>query len=233
MGVVVVHPHGIFNRKEDTAMSDPREKSRYWAFIYYEDSPIKNPKEKLIELGARALISPWHDKDINEDTGELKKKHKHIIVIWEGPATEKQAKKISDQFNSPRPIPQINLKGAVLYLTHTNNPEKAQYKQTDIELVGYDTLQEVIDLTASAERSLISSIMEEVKKQNFTEYWDLVNYYGKQGLIYEFDYLVNHTMLWTKLLDSRRNKQLQTFNKYQKYEQEKDNKKQKYLLLKR
>ena len=32
-------------------MAQQKEKSRYWAFIYYEDSPIKNPKEKLIELG--------------------------------------------------------------------------------------------------------------------------------------------------------------------------------------
>lgn len=214
-------------------MTDKIEKSRYWAFIYYEDSPIKNPKEYLIKIGARALISPWHDQDINEDTGELKKKHKHIILVYEGPTALKPVKRISDKFNSPIPIAQVNLKGAVLYLTHTNNPEKAQYKQTDIELVGYDTLQEVIDLTASAERSLITTIMKDVKERNISEYWDLVNFYRKQGLIYEFDYIVNHTMLWTKLLDSKRNKELQTFKKYQEYEQEKDHKKQKYLLQKR
>ena len=214
-------------------MSKEIEKSRYWAFIYYEDSPIKNPKEKLIELGARALISPWHDQDINEDTGELKKKHKHIILVYEGPTAERPVKKITDIFNSPRPIRQVNLKGAVLYLTHTNNPEKAQYKQTDIELVGYDTLQEVIDLTASAERSLITTIMKDLKINNISEYWDLVNYYGKQGLIYEFDYIVNHTMFWTKLLDSKRNKEIQTFKKYQEYEKEKDMKKQKYMVQKR
>lgn len=214
-------------------MAEQKEKSRYWAFIYYENSPIKDPKEYLIEIGARALISPWHDRDINEDTGELKKKHKHIILVYEGPTAQRPVKRITDKFKSPIPIAQVNLKGAVLYLTHTNNPEKAQYKQSDIELVGYDTLQEVIDLTASAERSLITTIMKDVKQNNISEYWDLVNFYGKQGLIYEFDYIVNHTMLWTKLLDSKRNKEIQTFKKYQEYEQEKDNKKQRYLLQKR
>lgn len=185
---------------------DSREKSRYWAFIYYEESPIKNPKEYFIEKGARAVISPWHDKDVNEDTGEIKKKHKHIILIYDGPQTRGPVERITEDFNSPMPIPQVSLKGAVLYLTHSNNPEKYQYNQSEIELVGFDSLQDLIDLTAETERQIIMSFMRWVEDNKIYEYWDCLKYYGESGLILEFQYLSNHTILVCSLLNSIRNK---------------------------
>lgn len=187
----------------------PKEKiikSRYWAFLYYEDSPIKNYKEYFIEHGSRVVISPWHDRDINELDGTLKKKHKHIILCYEGPVTESNVLHTIKPFNSPIPIPQDNFKGAIKYLTHSNNPEKAQYKIEDIEFVGYDSLSDIFEITEED----IRRIWQDIKKrteEGILEYSDLTDYYLVGGYIQEFSYVINHTISVGKYLDSKRHKQ--------------------------
>lgn len=184
------------------------EKSRYWAFIYYEESPIKDYRKYLSEYGARAIISPWHDKDINELTGELKKKHKHIILCYEGPTTRNQVNELIEPFNAPIPIPQVNIKGAIRYLTHANNPEKHQYDKNDIELVGYETLEEVIDLTNEDIKEIWLKLKELVNIEKIKEYSDIVDWFLENGYILEFDYVINHTISVKSYIDSARNKEL-------------------------
>lgn len=183
------------------------EKSRYWAMIYYPESKVQNYGHYFNEHGIRAIVSPWHDQDINEDTGELKKKHKHIILCWDGPATEGQAKKITDEFGSPIPIPQVSIKGSVMYLTHTNNPEKAQYKKEDIEVYGFESLQEVIDLSEADISKLWKEIYEKME-QGIIEYCDLMKYYLENGFIWEFAYVRDHTLTIKSVIDSYRLKKM-------------------------
>lgn len=186
-------------------MAKTYEKSRYWAMIYYPESSVQNYGQYFSEKGIRAIVSPWHDKDINEDTGELKKKHKHIILCWDGPATESQAKKIADDFNSPIPIAQVSIKGAVLYLTHTNNPEKAQYDKKDIEVYGYESINEVIDLLESDIRNIWTEIFKKMD-EGMVEYSDLMQYYLNNGYVWEFQYVRDHTLSIKGVMDSYRAK---------------------------
>lgn len=44
-----------------------------WTFLLYQDSAPENHKEILDRMGVPFVLSPWHDKDINEETGNLKK----------------------------------------------------------------------------------------------------------------------------------------------------------------
>lgn len=192
------------------------EKSRYWAMMYYEDSTVQNYGQYFIEHGIRAIVSPWHDQDINEDTGELKKKHKHIILCWDGPATEGQALKITKQFNSPIPIPQVSIKGAVKYLTHSNNPEKAQYKTEDIEVYGFESLQEVIDLSEEDIRNLWKEIYK-LMNSGIIEYSDMLEHYLKNGFVWEFSYVRDHTIVVKAVIDSYRMK-TQNRKVYEYYE---------------
>lgn len=185
---------------------DTRTKSRYWAFIYYPESPIKDYKTYLIEHGARAVISPWHDQDINELDDEIKKKHKHIILCYESPTTESAVKDLIKEFKSPIPIPQVNFKAAVKYLTHSNNPEKAQYKVDDIELVGYDSLSDIFEITEEDIRRIWTDIKKRTE-EGILEYSDICDFYLVGGYIQEFSYVVNHTIPVGKYLDSKRHKQ--------------------------
>ena len=50
------------------------KRSNKWAFLLYQESAPKN----YIPF----VLSPWHDKDINKETGEFKKSHKHGALFF-------------------------------------------------------------------------------------------------------------------------------------------------------
>lgn len=49
------------------------KRSNKWAFLLYQESVPKNYLEVLEELHIPFVLSPWHDKDVNKETGEFKK----------------------------------------------------------------------------------------------------------------------------------------------------------------
>ena len=62
-------------------------KKRNWAFVVYPESAPSDWIEQLQLSGAQFAISPLHDKDLNA-TGEPKKAHWHVIVVYGSPTTE-------------------------------------------------------------------------------------------------------------------------------------------------
>ena len=72
-------------------------RTRNWATVLYpsSDNTPTNWKEVLQEQLIPTFISPLHDRDYN-GTGELKKEHHHIILMFEGVKTKEQAKKLGD-----------------------------------------------------------------------------------------------------------------------------------------
>lgn len=181
-------------------------KSRYWASILYEDSAPKNYKDILSNLGLQCVISPWHDRDVNEGTGEIKKKHKHVLYIFDGPTTYSKVQKLSTVLNGSIPIIQASAKGAIAYWIHKNNPEKAQYDVKDIELVNIDSLNDVIELTEEDIRAIWKHIYQMVNKQNVMEVGDIMDYFMLNGLIVEFKYVRSNLSSIKAYCDSKRNK---------------------------
>lgn len=181
-------------------------KSRYWASIIYEDSCPENYKDILSNLGLQCVISPWHDKDINEGTGELKKKHKHVLYIFDGPTTYNKVSKLVTVLNGTIPIIQASSKGAIAYWTHKNNPEKAQYDVKDMELVNIESLNDVIDLTEEDIRKIWNHIYTLVNKNNVLEAADILDYYLLNGLIVEFKYVRSNFASIKAYCDCKRNK---------------------------
>lgn len=181
-------------------------KSRYWASIMYEDSAPKNYIDILSNLGLQCVISPWHDKDKNEGTGELKKKHKHILYIFDGPTTYSKVLKLSKVLNGSIPIIQASAKGAVAYWTHKNNPEKEPYDVKDMELVNIDSINDVIELTEEDIRNIWKNIYYMVNEQNIMEVGDIMDYYMLNGLIVEFKYVRSNLSAVKAYCDSKRNK---------------------------
>ena len=51
------------------------KRSNKWAFLFYKESAPENYLEILEELHIPFILSPWHNKDINRETGEFKKSH--------------------------------------------------------------------------------------------------------------------------------------------------------------
>ena len=49
------------------------QRSNKWAFLFYRESAPENYLEILEGFHIPFILSPWHDRDINRKTGELKK----------------------------------------------------------------------------------------------------------------------------------------------------------------
>lgn len=115
-----------------------RGRTRNFATVVYPDSAPENWQEILSEQFVPAFISPLHDKDTNP-TGEAKKPHWHVVLMFDGVKTIEQA---VDVFNLIGGVgcEKINsIRGYARYLCHLDNPEKAQYSQEDVRsLCGAD-----------------------------------------------------------------------------------------------
>ena len=51
------------------------KRSNKWTFLFYKESAPDNYLEILEEMHVPFVLSPWHDKDVNRQTGEFKKSH--------------------------------------------------------------------------------------------------------------------------------------------------------------
>lgn len=180
-------------------------KKRNWAFVLYPESAPENWKDLLVQSGVAGCISPLHDKDINP-TGECKKEHYHIIVSYDGPTTYNNVKNLTDSLNQPIPQPLETVRGYYRYLTHKDNPEKAQYDENKIiNFNGFDYLS-VVELTSETVRQLKMEIINFIKDNDICEYSDLLNFILENNLLNYFEVASNNTFFFDKYISSVRNK---------------------------
>lgn len=155
-------------------------RTRCWTIIFYPDSAPENWREIIESWGCETYISPLHDRDINAD-GEVKKAHYHVVLKF-GSNSKKslaQIQTLSDMLSGTKVIWEKcvvpDLAGAVKYLIHANNPEKAQYCIEDIiALNGADVLscfEEARDIDGH-----VGAMMEWIDKSKTASFAELARY---------------------------------------------------------
>ena len=111
-------------------------KQRAWAGILYEDSAPEDWRDRLRALHMQVLISPLHDKDICAD-GSQKKPHYHVMLIFEGPTTMANAKKLLTSVGCVEFVKElVRPVGYARYLCHLDDADKAQYDVKDVVAMG-------------------------------------------------------------------------------------------------
>lgn len=151
------------------------KKARNWAFIMYPDSVPENWREILIGFHTDMLISPLHDKDVNPD-GELKKAHWHVVVKFVGGGVRQtQVQAIADAVNASRVKPVTSLRAYARYLCHLDNPEKAQYDPTAVEVLGDVDFCELIASAADVD-SVITEMEQWIDETGSYSYAALARY---------------------------------------------------------
>ena len=120
---------------------DPPNKSKYFCCILYPDSATYDTDNVIKALAGEHLtfaVSPIHDRDLLDD-GTLKKSHYHLLLAYSSATT---LNNIRGWFNTCG-MPESDLHsvrvcasgvGYYRYLTHKDNPEKAQYNDNDIRV---------------------------------------------------------------------------------------------------
>lgn len=179
------------------------QRSSKWTFLFYKESAPADYLEVLEELHIPFVLSPWHDKDINRQTGELKKSHKHGAFFFDSLKSYKQVSElIKDKLNGPAHVEIVQSpKGLFDYFIHAENKEKTQYDINDIEVgCGFELDKFLI---SNNNDEFLSTVIDTIEEHNFTEFNNLVIYAREENPLL-LSVIVDKTYFFAKYLDSRR-----------------------------
>lgn len=179
-------------------------KKRNWTFVLYPESAPKDWKEQLKISGLMSAISPLHDKDTNP-TGEAKKAHYHILLVYSGPTTYNAVAKFTASLNATIPQPLESVKGMYRYFSHKDNPEKYQYNEDDIVTVNGFNIADLVELTKSEVNEIKARVLRLIREIDIIEYADLVDFLTDNEMLLEYDVAVNNTFFFNSYIASRRN----------------------------
>lgn len=178
-------------------------KKRYWAFVLYPESAPKDWEELLQKLGVTCAVSPLHDRDLNANN-EIKKEHYHIILAYSGPTTFNNVKKLTvDTLNGTIPQPLEHVKGYYRYLSHKDNPEKAQYNESDIRSINGFNIFDYMEVSGLEKTRLKVAILDDIIKNDIKEYAELCLFYAYDDLTM-FEIVSTNTIFFNRFLASRR-----------------------------
>lgn len=152
--------------------SDSRK--RNFATVVYPESAPDNWREVLSGYFVPAFISPLHDKDVNA-TGEPKKAHHHVMVMFEGKKSEDQVRELFDSIGGVGLEKVESLRGYARYLCHLDNPEKAQYNPSDVVTLGGSDYSYTIGIVADKYKA-VREMIAFVKANGIVSYADLLEY---------------------------------------------------------
>lgn len=147
---------------------------RIWTFVVYADSAPENWRDLLAEQRVPMFISPYHCEDV-DPTGTAKKPHWHVVIMFQGKHLEHDAQEISDLCSKVAVQRVKDLVGMARYLCHLDNPEKAQYKPSDVVCLGGADYLECVSKTADIDVAL-GEMMDWCIEQGCFSFYRLANY---------------------------------------------------------
>lgn len=153
-----------------------------YAVVAYPESMPSDWQQKL-EVLPFGYCYAKHDKDVNKETGELKKAHIHFY--FQGHPTSSQKKVIYESLNIHEYGEDVrSADGMYQYLTHSNYPDKYQYSK-DIIRQSTKWNQELFESNLSFEASE-SELIDFILSNNITEYAGLMVSIVTSGRTTEF-----------------------------------------------
>lgn len=177
------------------------KRSREWVFILYPESAPENWKKILKELKIVYVISPLHNKDVNEE-GELKKEHYHILLSFNSVKSFSQIQDITDRLNQPKPQICHNKTAQIRYFIHLDDPDKYQYDRKDIETYGQIDLDTYFKFTVDEELQIVDDILDYCDINNIEEFFQLVDFVRKNNRDW-FRYINKNSWLIKEYLKSK------------------------------
>lgn len=163
---------------------DPPNKSKYFCCILYPDSKTYDFDKIIKALAEEHLsfaVSPIHDRDIQDD-GTLKKGHYHLLLAYSSATTLNNIRAWLNVCGMPESELHTvrvcaSAVGYYRYLTHMDNPEKAQYDVNDIRVFNdSDGLFLKFSKTASEKIDELIRIFQIVDELNTISFHSLIQY---------------------------------------------------------
>lgn len=171
-------------------------KSRYFMFILYAES-----QQNFIDFIIKnySCIYILHDRDVNIETGEIKKAHYHIIIKFEN---QRNLKNVCEEIGIEPNYCQVILSytKSLQYLIHMNNPEKFQYNIADCKGDLITDLENTFKDDCECEQ--VQYIINLLKSKKYVSYTAFISDICKCKLYSTF----RRNGYWFKLLFDENNK---------------------------
>lgn len=187
-------------------------KKRNWACVVYPESAPADWREQLQQTGLQCAISPLHDRDQNADE-TVKKPHYHVILVYSGPTSYNVVKRLTDSLNQPIPQPLEQVRGYYRYLSHKDNPEKAQYDEREITYINGFDIQDFVELTRREINAVKKDLLAYIRAKRIFEYSDFIDCVEQEDDPTWFDVAACNTIFFERYISSRRNAQKATKEK--------------------
>lgn len=187
---------------KETKKKSGAGRTRNYATVVYPESAPENWQEILAEQCIPAFVSPLHDQDVNP-TGEIKKPHYHVMLMYEGVKTVEQAKQVMDLIGGVGCEPIASVRGYARYLCHLDNPEKAQYNTSDVRSMAGADYTGTIGL-ATDKYVAIGEMIDFCEREDIVSYSDLLIYARMERQDWFRVLCDNGTMVMIEFLKSRR-----------------------------
>ena len=152
----------------------PETRYRNWATVIYPESVTPDWIQKLDDLKIPVFISPLHDRDTNP-TGEPKKAHYHVMMMFEGKKSRSQVQDLVDAFGGVGAEKINSIRGYARYLCHLDNPEKAQYNIDDVVALYGADYKHTIGLPSDKYKA-IREMMDWIDTNHCYVYAELLNW---------------------------------------------------------
>lgn len=179
-----------------------------WTFILYPESAPVNWISILNGMHLQFIVSPLHDKDIEEGTTDkLKKAHYHVLLKFPTKKSFEQIREIVTKLNCP-PIPEAvdNFQSMVRYLCHLDDPDKYQYSTSEIQSFGGLDAEEYLAPLSTMRRMYIRQMIDFIEENDIIEFRDLLWYARRYRNDDWFNLITdNCTFLMNTYIKSRRN----------------------------
>lgn len=117
-------------------------RTRNFATVVYPESAPEDWQDVLARHAVPAFISPLHDRDVNP-TGEPKKPHYHVMLMFEGKKSIEQVMEVFGSISGVGCEVVKSVRGYARYLCHLDNPEKAQYDTSDVRSIAADYISTI------------------------------------------------------------------------------------------
>lgn len=157
-------------------MQNTKERSYNWASILYTESCVTDIESALLDLKVPCALSPLHDSDICEETGELKKSHFHLLLHYTSLKSQRQVKEDLEPLKAVGAERVRDLGAYARYLIHADDPDKAQYNIENVREFNGFTISKYfkegkIDIDAG-----FAALIKIALEQGYTDYCSLVTY---------------------------------------------------------
>jgi len=181
-------------------------RTKTWTLVIYPESTPANWRDIINEHHIPWFESPLHDKDLTA-TGEVKKPHLHILLMFGTLKSYEQVKELTEALNGPRPEKCHDARALVRYMAHLDDPNKAQYSKDAIIPHGGADLSEMFRPSHSERYAIIKEMMDHITANGLTEFEDVLNYAASNEPDRWFPALCDNSMFVIKAyLSSRRHR---------------------------